>query len=107
MAARFHSPHPRPIRRRRPGAPALTPVPDRLAPVLPMPRPAARPTRLVALSCRPCDLAADPAPAAEAEQAAGAHDDRHHAGRPTAELHTVHTLAGARPAGGPDLGGAA
>ena len=111
MAARFH--HPPQSHRRRTGPPALLLVPDRLAPVLPMPRPAARPSRLVVLSCGPCGLTGDPAPAAEVEQAAGPHDHTHHDGRPTAELHTVHTLrapraAGSRrPAAGPDLGGAA
>ncbi len=106
MAARFHVPQPRPTRRHRPGVPALAVVPDRLAPVLPMPRPAARPVRLVLLSCPPCELAADPMPAADAELAAGEHDDPHHAGRPTAELRTD-----SRPtyvlSAGPDLGGAA
>ena len=116
MAARFHHPpqsH-RPARRRA-GLPALLVVPDRLAPVLPMPRPAARPSRLVVLSCGPCGLTGDPAPAGEVEQAAGSHDDQHHDGTPTAELHTVHTLRSpratgfqrSRPAAGPDLGGAA
>jgi hypothetical protein len=74
-----------------------------------MPRPAARPIRLVRLSCPTCNLTADPMPAADAEQAAGAHDDQHHAGQPTAELRTdprpAYVLG--RPAGGPDLGGAA
>ena len=109
MAARFHVPQPRPTRRRRPGAPALAVVPDRLAPVLPMPRPAARPVRLVLLTCRPCNLTADPMPAALAEHAAGEHDDQHHAGQPTADLRTdprpAYILG--RTAGGPDLGGAA
>ena len=110
MAARFHHP-PRPGRLRVTAA-RLRPVPDQLATVLPMPRPAARPSRLVVLTCVPCGLTADPTPAAEAEQAAGAHDDIYHSGRPTAELHTVHTLrlssASSRGlAGGPDLGGAA
>ena len=119
MAAHFHTPHPtrRPHRASRPGTPALTLVPAALAAVLPIPRPAARPTRLVLLTCPPCDLAADPMPAADAEQAAGAHDDHHHDGTPTATLHTVHTPGSTRPAharstagrpgGGPDLGGAA
>jgi hypothetical protein len=109
MAARFHVPQPHPARRRRPGTPALTLVPDRLAPVLPMPRPAARAVRLVLLTCRPCDLAAEPMPAVEAEHAAGLHDDKHHDGQPTAELHTDPrpTYALGRPTGGPDLGGAA
>jgi hypothetical protein len=66
---------------------------------------------LVLLSCPVCDYAAEPAPPAEAEQAAGAHDDQHHSGRPTAELHTVHALRAGRaaesPVGGPDVGGAA
>jgi hypothetical protein len=110
MAARFHSPHPA-RRRCRAGAPPLTAVPDRLAPVVPMPRSAVRSTLLVLLSCPICDYAAESASAAEAEQAAGAHDDRHHSGRPTAELHTVHTLSAkstvGKPAGGPDFGGAA
>lgn len=108
MAARFHVPQPR-TRRRRPGIPALTVVPDRLAAVLPMPRPAARPVRLVTLTCPPCDLTADPTPAGEAETAAGAHDDQHHAGQPTAELHTDPrpTYVLGRTASGPDLGGAA
>ena len=74
-----------------------------------MPRPAARPTRLVLLSCRPCDLTADPMPPAAAEHAAGEHDDQHHAGQPTAELRTdpqpAYVLG--RTAGGPDYGGAA
>ena len=109
MAARFHVPQPRPTRRRRPGTPALALVPDRLARVLPMPRPAARPTRLVLLTCRPCDLTTDPMLPADAEHAAGEHDDQHHTGQPTAELHTdpqpVYVLG--RTAGGPDLGGAA
>lgn len=109
MAARFHTSQPRPIRRRRPGAPALAVVPDRLAAVMPMPRPAAWPVRLVSLTCRPCDLTADPVPAPQAEHAAGEHDDQHHAGQPTAELHTdphpVYVLG--RTAAGPDLGGAA
>ena len=109
MAARFHIPQPRTTRRRRPGASTLTVVPDRLAPVLPMPRPAARPTRLVLVSCRPCDLTADPMPAAQAECAAGEHDDQHHAGQPTAELRTDPRPAYAfgRTASGSDLGGAA
>src|SRR5690349_3957527 len=110
MAARFDSPHPR-RRHCRPGAPPLTAVPDRLAPVMPMPRPGLRPARLVLLSRPACDYTAEPAPPADAEQAAGAHDDQHHNGRPTAELHTVHTLrpgsTARTPVGGPDLGGAA
>ena len=110
MAVHFHTPHP-PRRPRRPGAPALTLVPALLAPVLPMPRPAIRPVRLVLLSCPCCQLAADPMPAAEAEQLAGTHDDLHHAGRPTATLHTVHTLTPGRAprtsVDGPDFGGAA
>jgi hypothetical protein len=111
MAARFHIP-PRPTRRRT-GEPTLTLVPSRLAPVLPMPRPAARPVRLVLLSCPSCDLAADPMPAPAAEQLAGTHDDLHHAGRPTAVLRTdpdpgpVRTVHAGRPVGGPDLDGAA
>lgn len=109
MAARFHVPQPRPHRRRS-SPPALAVVPDRLAPVLPMPRPGARPVRLVLMTCRPCDLAADPMPAAEAEQAAGDHDDQHHTGQPTAELRTYPRLTyalSAGPTAGPDLGGAA
>jgi hypothetical protein len=104
MAARFHIP-PRPHRRRA-GPPALALVPPLLAPVLPMPRPAARPARLVLLSCPACELATDPMPAPAAEQLAGTHDDLHHGGRPTAELRTdprpSHTLGA-----GPDFGGAA
>ena len=117
MAALAHSPHPSRRHRRahRPGAPALTFVPAGLAAVLPMPRPAARPSRLVLLSCQVCDLDTDPVPPAAAEHAAGVHDDTHHGGRPTAELHTIHTLArflpppvdGGPDFPGPDLGGAA
>ena len=107
MAARFHLPQPRPARRRRPHTPPLTAVPDRLAPVLPMPQPGVRPTRLVLLTCPVCDYAADLAPAAEAEQAAGVHDDQHHGGRATAELRRIHTVGQRRPSSGPDLGGAA
>ena len=74
-----------------------------------MPRPATRPTRLVLLSCEPCGLAADPMPAADAEQAAGVHDDQHHNGRPTAAPRTDPRPAYELrlPTGGPDLGGAA
>lgn len=109
MAAHFHIPQPRPTRRHRPGTPALAVVPDRLAAVRPMPRPAARPVRLVHLTCPPCDLTADPMPATDAEHAAGEHDDQHHTGQPTAELRTDPrpTYVLGRTAGGPDLGGAA
>ena len=116
MAALFHSPHPfRRHRAARSGARALTLVPAGLAAVLPMPRPAARPSRLVLLSCPVCDLDTDPVPPAVAEHAAGVHDDREHGGRPTAELHTIQTLTRPLPVPidggpgfpGPDLGGAA
>ena len=107
MAARFHHP-PRPHRRRL-GAPRLALVPSPLAPV--MPRPAARPVRLVLLSCPSCDLAADPMPAEPAEQLAGTHDDLHHGGRPTAVLRTdprpTYTVGAGGPVDGPDFGGAA
>jgi hypothetical protein len=109
MDARFHIP-PRPNRRRRPGTPALALVPPLLAPILPMPSPADRPARLVLLSCPSCELAADPMPAAAAEQLAGTHDDLHHGGRPTAVLRTD-PAPGRRvdfpPVDGPDYGGAA
>ena len=109
MAARFHippRPHPK-HRRRRPGSPALALAPAPLATVHVMPRPAARPVRLVLLSCPTCDLAADPMPAAAAERLAGAHDDLHHDGRPTATLRTDPRPAHRLSPAGPNLDGAA
>jgi hypothetical protein len=111
MAARFHYP-PR-TGRRRPETPAprLALVPPALAPVVPIPRPHARPVpiRLVLLSCPVCDLATDPMPAAEAEQLAGGHDDQRHGGQPTAVLRTDPSTAYALglAGDGPDHGGAA
>lgn len=109
MAARFHIP-PRPHpqrRRRRSGSPALALATAPLATVHVMPRPAARPVRLVLLSCPVCDLAADPMLTPAAEQLAGAHDDLHHGGRPTATLRTDPRPAHQLSPAGPDLDGAA